>query len=387
MTPAAPRRATADGNSPAIRLPRYLMKLLDRHILREIVPMFLFGVIAFTTLVMGGGVFYQMIRFAIDYDVSFFIMVQVFLLKLPEIVAYTLPMSSLFCVLLGFNRLSSDLEITAMKTAGISFFRLMVPVLIFGFFVSLAALMLRDQLAPVTNMRFNFLERMLKEKALQVQQHQNIIWDSWNGGEVQSILYAKNSEGYKISHVYYFEMEDGEMVRMTMAKEAINNRTSWLFKNGTQILFSDAPEPTDFINFTEMSIILEQGMEDRARRKTKVGEYTYKELGERIDILEERGNADESTVRQLKVDFYSKLSIPFASFAFVFIAAPLGLKPQRASSSVGLGVSVIIIFVYYVIQQLFRVLGQSWIDPLAAAWIPNIILCSVGAWLVYSASK
>lgn len=362
------------------------MKLIDRHIYGEIVPMFLFGVIAFTTLILGGGVFYQMIRFAIEYNVNFLLVMQIFLLKLPEIIAYTLPMSSLFCVLLGFNKLSSELEVTAMRSAGVSFYRMTAPVLIFGLMVSVLTLVLNDKISPISNSRFNYLEKKIKDQAMNNLDEKSITWENRKNGVVDSILYARETKGTKLLDLCYTEMKEGKIIRKTLAKEADFKRTHWRLKDGYQLNFEGAVDPKIIVKFIEMDIVFDQGMEDIAMEKTKAGNYTYSELKQRIKLLAKQGSST-ADLRKLQVDFYSKLSIPFASFAFVLIAAPLGLKPQRTSSSVGLGYSVILIFAYYIIQQMFRALGQSFVNPFAAAWIPNIILCFVGAWLVYRASE
>lgn len=358
------------------------MRLIDRFILSEIVPMFFFGVLAFTGLILGAGVLYEIIRTASDLNANFLVVAQIFLLRMPQVVAYTFPMATLFCILLGFNRMSSDSEITAFMSAGVSFVRLMIPVVIFGFLVSLATVLLNEMVVPKSNNRFNHLMHEIRNDI----EIENVIEANRHEGKVQSILYAEKAEGTHFFNLKYTELEDGKIVRETLAEEAVYKRTHWLFRNGYEIFFDASGEPRAFVKFPEMNIIFDEGLEDIAREKLKAGNYTYQELRERIKLREKQGE-DQRTIRRLKVDYYSKLSIPFASFAFVLIAAPLGLKPQRTGSSVGLGVSVIIIFIYYITQQTFRGLGQSVMPPMMAAWLPNILLCVVGLWFIYKASR
>lgn len=364
------------------------MKLIDRLIINEILPIFCFGVIAFTALILGVGAIYQLIRVAVEYNADFKIIVQIILLKLPEIIAYTLPISALFCVLLGFNRFSNDLEIAAFRSAGISFVRIVVPVLFFGFFVSVAALVISDRIVPMSNVKYYDLISSLEQKTMKSAKKDNFQFIDKKKGEVRSIIFAEKMEKEKLINVQYTEMSHGRPVRETVAGEAVwVNRSSWKFKNGWEIRFSPKGEPVDIGKFDELDIIFDQNIEEQAREKSKAGEYTFRELRERIKALEESRAVDPNDLRKLKVDFYSKLSIPFASFAFVFIAAPLGLKQQRAGSSIGLGLSVIIIFIYYIVQSVFRGLGLSVLDPALAAWLPDILLCMIGVWLVRNASK
>jgi lipopolysaccharide export system permease protein len=362
------------------------MKIIDRVIYKEIVPMFFGGVVAFTALILGVGALYQMIRVALDYNASFLWVIQIFLLKLPEIVGYTLPMSALFCVLLGFSRFSGDLEITAFRAGGISFVRLMVPVLLFAFVVSLLALLLNDRIVPMSNTRFNILLDEIKQKASTEMKKDNLEYADWENGLIKNRLYASQVDGSRLKNPIYEEFKEGIMVRQTRARDAILSGNYWHFKNGEQLIFSDMGELKNIVKFEGMDIIFKQKLEDLAREKTKAGDYTFRELSERIKILEEK-RIDKPALRKLQVDYYSKLAIPFASFTFALIAAPLGLRPQRASSSVGFGISVIIIFFYYISQALFRGLGQAFLNPALAAWLSNLILIAIGVCLIHKASK
>jgi lipopolysaccharide export system permease protein len=362
------------------------MKLVDRLICFEIIPTFLFGVLAFTALILGVGALYKMIRIAIDYNADFLWVVQIFVLKLPEIVGYTLPMSVLFCVLLGFSRFSGDLEITAFRAGGISFARLMVPVLIFAFVVSLLALLLNDKIVPMSNTRFNALIEEIKTKAETNINQDNLEYTDWENGVIKSRLYAPRVKGKRLQSPIFEEFEDGRLIRQTSAGEAVWVGNYWKFRDGTQFLFNSNGELKNIVKFSSMDIIFKQKIEDMAREKTKAGDYTFKQLSERIKLLEEK-RIDQPQIRKLQVDYYSKLAIPFASFAFAMIAAPLGLRPTRASSSVGFGISVVIIFFYYISQALFRGLGQAFLDPAIAAWLSNVMLMAIGVVLIHKASR
>jgi lipopolysaccharide export system permease protein len=358
------------------------MKLVDRLIFMEIVPMFFGGILAFTGLILGAGALNQIMKIAMDNHINVLWVIKIFYLKLPEIVSYTLPMSTLFCVLLGFNRFSNDLEITAFRAGGVSFVRLMAPVLLFGFVVSIVAVLLNDRLVPMSNNRFDALLEKVKKSV----QKENFEYTDWKDGKVSSQIYARSIQGKRLVGLRYTEMKDGRIVRETLAEEAVWENNYWGFSKGTQLLYNDTGELKNIVKFNRMNIIFKQKLDEIAREKTRAGDYTYRQLKERIALFEQR-NADKGDLRKLKFEFNSKLAIPFASLMFVMIAAPLGLKPVRASSSVGFGLSVIIIFIYYISQALFRGLGQSVVNPALAAWLPNIMLATIGTWLTYKASK
>ena len=226
----------------------------------------------------------------------------------------------------------------------------------------------------------------IKDKGISKIQKENIEFTEKKGNEIRSQIYTRTMTGRKLEDLRYTQLKKGKIVAETFAKEAVWKDNYWVFRNGTQLLFNDSGDLKNIVKFDRMNIILGQKLEDMAREKTKAGEYTYRQLKDRIALLEQQ-NADAVDLRKLKFDFYSKLATPFASLAFVLIAAPLGLKPQRASSSVGFGISILIIILYYISRGLFLGLGQAFLNPALAAWLPNILLASIGTWLTYKASK
>ena len=77
-----------------------------------------------------------------------------------------------------------------------------------------------------------------------------------------------------------------------------------------------------------------------------------------------------------------------ASFVFALIGTPLGLQPNRSSSSIGLGISIIIIFIYYIIMTITTALGEGGALPaFIAAWLPNIAGIIAGYLLIRRASR
>jgi lipopolysaccharide export system permease protein len=114
---------------------------------------------------------------------------------------------------------------------------------------------------------------------------------------------------------------------------------------------------------------------------------TLKDLKEYIQAL--RGRADmERKFRQARVEFHNKIAVPFSCLVFVLVGAPLGMQPQRSSSSIGIGLSIVCFFLYYVLWYYACLLGQSGQLPEAlASWSGNLATGLVGIALVAKASR
>ncbi|MEW6201124.1 MAG: LptF/LptG family permease [bacterium] len=361
------------------------MKLLDKFILKEIITVFLFGVITFTSLILGVGAVFKILRLAMDYHTGLLVVAQLFLLKLPEVIMYTLPMSVLFCILLVFSRMSTDLEITAFRAAGVSFLRLVLPVLVFAAVVTVFGLVMTDRLVPLSNEMFNRLvnkatsgEKKTKERT--------IFYRNSDEGIPREEVYALSIDGDVMREVQFQKFSDGRLEFMVRAEQARWKRNSWVFHKGFRYDYIPDGEMKNIVKFEKMDIIFLVSPTELIQQQKSVDTLSFKELSERIVFLK-RAQIKERDLRKLQVDFHAKIAIPFASFMFALIAAPLGLHPQRTSSSIGLGLSVIIIFFYYTFQHFFRIMGQGWMNPAAAAWVPNLILLFIGIWLNWKANR
>src|SRR5690606_6830080 len=112
-----------------------------------------------------------------------------------------------------------------------------------------------------------------------------------------------------------------------------------------------------------------------ARLRKDPEEMSLAELREHIGVLSSQG----ADVRSLEVQMHLKFSIPLASVVFALVGVPLGIQSHRSASSSGFGLSIIIIFLYYVLMSIGSALGQAGTLPLPlAAWIQNIILGAYG---------
>jgi lipopolysaccharide export system permease protein len=102
---------------------------------------FVFGILIFTLIFVAGDLLFQAAKLIIEKGIALGVVVRLFLYRLPEVVALTLPMSCLLSTLLGMTRLSSNSELIALKSLGVSFYRILRPVVAAAFFIAAGALL------------------------------------------------------------------------------------------------------------------------------------------------------------------------------------------------------------------------------------------------------
>jgi len=358
-----------------------LIKIIDRYIFRELIEPFLFGLGAFTAILSASMILFELVRAIILKGMPFIVAMQIFVYRLPGIVIYIFPMAMLLAALLAFGRLSGDSEIIAFRASGVSLYRLMIPVLFLGLLVSFANLTFSEIVVPESNKAAKnlLIETSGKHKP---KMQKNVFIPEMERGVLKRIFYAETLKGSTMQDVIVQEFSQGKLTQILTAQEALWQKTKdeWLFKNGTIYLIAETGEYKHLIKFSEQSVAIKYSPADFYVDDKKPEEMTIAELKEFIKLKEKMG----VNVTDFKLQLNMKMAIPFASLVFALLGAPLGITRRRASSSLGLGLSILVIFVYYILTFVSMAIGElNILAPGLSAWLPNIITGSIG-WYILS---
>ena len=128
-----------------------LIPLIDRWLFKELLPTFLFAVTALTVVSLSVGVMFDLVRKIVESGLSLKFALHVFFLKLPSFLVLSFPMSILMATLLTFSRLSSNSEVKALKSLGISTKRIIISSLILGLLMTSITFIFNDLIVPSAN--------------------------------------------------------------------------------------------------------------------------------------------------------------------------------------------------------------------------------------------
>lgn len=361
------------------------MRILDRYILKETFLTFLFGICAFSAVFIGSGTLFRIARFITDYGASTAAVIRLFVFSMPSIIVWTFPMSMLLATLMTFGRLSGSSEITAMKSCGVGFHRIATPVIIMSFFVSLFAIAFSEYVVPWANEAYNNTVRYEIQGNTAPQSQEHIIVKEIQDGVIQRLVYARRYDAASntMQGVSMQDFVDGKLSRVENAEYAEWKAEQWTMHNG--IIYDMADKESErTIRFDKQLLPVKQSPKQIIRDQKDPEELTMKELRAQIEIMK----AQYVNTKKLETTLYQRITIPMASLIFAMIGIPLGMQPNRNSSSIGFALSIIIIFVYYTIMTLSSALGQGGLlQPAYAVWIPNVIGFVVGLLLLRKAAK
>ncbi len=358
--------------------------ILHRYIFAEMIPPFVLNLVFFIFVFMMRQIL-EITDLIVNYQVGGAVFLLMLFYSLPYFFVYIIPMSVMMAVLLAFLRLSNDSEIIALKAGGISIYRFMIPVLVFGLVCALFTVLMTvygmpwgrtayKQLAfEVVRSNFNvgLKERRFNDSFDGVMFYVNKI-DPASGTLMDIFIDDHRNEETRIAVTaprgFMFQGETDASVNLRLQEGVINqvdlaNRSAHLIRFDTydlQLDFNDVVAGTS-----------------KGKRNEK--EMRFSELKAYLAAAEEHDKRYYSAL----IEFHRKFSIPFACIALAVLAVPLGAQAQTTRRSAGLGIGLVAFLIYYLLLSAGLVLGETGMTPpVVGLWAPNVIMGAAGIWLL-----
>jgi lipopolysaccharide export system permease protein len=372
------------------------MSMIDRLVLREIRGPWVFGVLVFTVLVTAGSFLYEFTRF-LSQGADWREAILLIGLLLPGVVAKTFSMAMLLGTLLAFGRLSGDSEITALRAAGVSMARIMLPVGAFGLAVAIAGFLMGEYLVPAAAYRAEGLRDSLKrfvEKGRQTEASWAVMEDSrlkanltakdfdlaqntLNG--VTMVFYDAAERPSSIMWVASMRFQDGALgdtEKMKLGWRIQGEAVLYDLGTGSIARFQDAyPQGIESPDVTPENLV--------AARLGNLDAFSMTEIEEQIKELRSAPNPDEKQIANLRFGYWNKIALPLAALVFGLVGAPLGIRGQRAGSATGFWLSVIIIFFYTLLTNVLSIAAQGGrTSPWLASFLPIFAGLAAAIWLI-----
>jgi lipopolysaccharide export system permease protein len=367
-------------------LPR--LSIMDRYLVMQMLTPFLFGVGAFSSVILAIGSLFELIRLITDAGLSVWIALQIFGYQVPGFMVYSFPMSMLLATLLSYSRMSGDGETTALRSCGVSAYRLVLPALVLSLFVTGMTYVFNEVIVPAANWQSrSTLRAALKQENVQFK-NQDIFYQQYgevpqeDGTTKQGLVrsfYARSFDGKEMRGLTVLDFSQGQLQQILAADSAVwlPEQSVWKFSKGTTYLVGSDGNYRSILRFEEQNLRLPRAPLDLAQEQRSTEEMNIADIRRNIDLLKQSGNSKE--IRKLEVRLEQKYALPFICVVFAIVGASLGMRPQRTGAAIGFGLSVLIIFGYYLLLFICGALGQvEFLSPIAAAWLPNLIGVTAG---------
>ena len=365
------------------------MRIIDRYVIREVIPPFLIALLVFT--------FVLIIPFIIDIaeqmiakNVPAGTILRLMATLLPQALALTIPMALLIGLLVGLGRLSADREVVVMMACGISPYRLLQPVLVFSVVCWGLTSWVMLKAMPDGNQRYREIT-------------QEIVMDRAEG-EVRPRVFF---EDFPSLVLYVHEVPlDGKGWRDVMAADTSNASSPVIYfaKRGRMMIDRQAqtihmvledgarhttklddPAAYEVLKFESTIIALEpSSVFPRTGPQRGEREMSVEDLALRAAELEATGQSPHNPIMEI----HKKFSVPVACFVFAVLGVALGASHRKDGKLAAFVLGIGVIFAYYVLMFTAQSLTKGfWIPAWLSMWVPNIILGAAGIFLLASRAR
>ena len=315
---------------------------------------------------------------------------RIFLYSVPQIVVLTVPMAVLVGGLVAFGRLSSDAEIIAMRSGGISLYQLASPMLIVGAAATLLNLYLSLHVLPWGNNEIVQLRwRLINSRTIAGQIRPRVFETRFPN----FTLYVQDLVGPEQKwEELLLVRTDQPTPQVIMAKSAQLNydeetRGAWLeLLNGYTYLGGDTEEDFTVVTFDSQGELLrdESGFDAIAPVQKDERMMQLGELGAKAQELEQAGLPSA----KYQVEIHKKFAIPIASLVMALIALPLGVSTKRHTKATGYLIAIGVIAIYYqFIENGEKFAEEGVISAWLGMWAANIFVGGAALFLLWSKAR
>jgi LPS export ABC transporter permease LptG/LPS export ABC transporter permease LptF len=361
--------------------------LLDDYVMREYATNFSIVLFSFSCLFLIF-TFFELIGPIFRNRTPLFTVGEYLINLIPYILYNVTPLCALVAVLVTFGALNRSSELTAMKSSGISLYRIITPILVVTIVISAGLFVFDELYLPAANRRQEALLSVIKNKPTQTFSRPDRQWISGqtnNAGEPARIFYYQyfNAETNKFANLTVFEFDPATFTlqRRIFAASArwdpqVNN---WVFDNGWQRTFAGETiatyQPFTVAAFPE---IREQPSYFK-KEYIPSQEMNYSELSSYIADLKQSG----FETKRLSVQLNKKIAYPLITLVMAILAIPFALSMGKKGSLTGIATAICLAIIYSVVALIFESLGNVNILPaVLAAWTPDLLFGITGAYLL-----
>jgi LPS export ABC transporter permease LptF len=316
---------------------------------------------------------------------------KIFLAGIPSALGFSIPVSIMTAALLTFGRLSSNGEITAMKSSGLRMLQIIRQPIIYALLFSAICFYLNAELIPVSyHARREALRQLGTETPLQLIEEGRFIRD-FPG----LTFYFASKKGNEIEDIIIYQHQPGSLPRTIRARRGTvlpsadkQSLLVDLYDVRVDPFYDDRPGPGLADHFPFTIDLAKMGAATEGANKKK-SDMTLAELLDNMGSLattypelkaEDLARLDMS----YRVEFNKRIVLSLSCFVFVLLGAPLATKTHRQETTVGIGISLVLVFVFY----LFIIIAETLVkhpefQPHLLVWAPVCIAMILGVHLIH----
>jgi lipopolysaccharide export system permease protein len=346
------------------------MRTIDRYVAREFLRLFLLFILAAPLLFIIGD-WTDRIGHYTEQGIPVTRVALSYVYRLPLFISYSFPVAALIATVFTVSNMTRHSELTAAKAGGLSFFRSLRVLPLLGVLLTGAGLALTE-LVPVAMIRAK--DALGETPPMQADMRHEFVYSGPYGHvyTLRRLMAGGPAAGPTLGGVTIERADrSGRPVEHISARAGRYDQNGWVLEDGYYRTFVEEGNAERSFRFREARLAaFTETPEQLMARSKEPEEMRYGELSDFIETVERSGGRP----LKLMVERAQKLAIPAATLVIILFGAPLANSAPRSGPAYGIGISLAITVVYMMLFRLTGAAGTSgMIDPVHAAWLPNVV--------------
>jgi lipopolysaccharide export system permease protein len=361
-----------------------IASIINRYIFKDFLSPFAVNVLFFTFIFLMAELI-EITNWIVNYNINLSTVLRMIFYQTPYFLIFVIPMSIMITVLLTFLRLSSENELLAIKSGGISIYALLTPVFAFCFIGFVLTMVMTVYGQPWGRSALRELTYQVASSNIDIGLKERTFNDSFT----DVTIYVNNIDLKEkmLIDVFIEDNRQPDKVNTVIAPRGkiFNDpqRAISLLRlfNGTIHQTSLKDKTAHSIHFNRYDISLEiKRPASKANRKPKRSkEMTTSELNRYVN----NSSTDDSRYFRVLLELHRRFSIPFGCFALGLLAVPLGVQSKSRKRSFGLVLGLIFFLFYYLLMSAGKVYGETGAyPPVIGMWLPNFVMGGLGLYFL-----
>ncbi len=364
------------------------MRILDRYIFKSVLSIFSLCLSIFLSLYIIIDIF-SYLEDILKQHVGINTLVRYYIIYMPVIFVQVAPFCCLLATLYTFARLNRDNEIIAMRSSGLNIFDITKTIIIFGFMISMVVFWVNDRFVPhalVLNQKIKY-QMDTRPKKGQEKEKETITNLSMYGLRNRLFFVNKFSPSINtMEGIIILEQDENQNItRKIVANKGVYSSKGWTFYQTITYDFDINGQVKYEPRYSDEELVpIPEGPEEFLAQRQSPEIMTISQLNDYLWKLSKSGAIN--VVKRLKVDLYQRYTAPLLSLIIVLLGIPFSFKMRKRATGVSsLGISIILAFLYYVLNAMSIALGKGEVlMPFLAASLSHIIALSFSLYMIFT---
>jgi lipopolysaccharide export system permease protein len=308
----------------------------------------------------------------IDQNASLWIVAEYYIYFLPEIIKLMTPIAALLATLFSVGKFSTNNEITAMKSGGISLYQIMLPYVMMSLFISLGHLYFNGWIVPRAQTHKIALEQKYLNK---ISNSMNLVNVHFRDTPYRNILMGYYDTKGKYASNVAIETYTSEF-KPRLKERFESEKIQWDSKNRKWIAHQALirhylPDGNVSMQRLDSTIVnLSLSHEQIVKLKMSTKEMTFPEFKDYINLLKKGGK----DIRRQLIEYHGNYAFPFANLIVVLFGVPFASVRKKGGIAIQISAALVISFLYILFTKVSQTIGY-YIDitPVLVGWIANIL--------------